>query len=48
MVIRIAMVEDCLEDATRLKGYLERYSKEEQVDFSLDYFDSAEKFLSQY
>ncbi len=48
MVIRIAMVEDCLEDATRLKEYLMRYSKEEQVDFNIDYFDSAEKFLSQY
>lgn len=43
--MQIAMVDDSLEDVSRLKSYLERYSRETGITHESAYFEDAEIFL---
>lgn len=44
-MIKIAIVEDNNEDAEKLKGYLERFCKEQTIEFDLDMFTNGLEFL---
>ena len=44
----IAIVEDHIEEAEKLKAYFSRYAKDANVTFSIAYFDNAESFLERY
>lgn len=43
-VIKIAVVEDCIEDMNNCLSLLDRYSKEKGVDFDIESFSSGDSF----
>lgn len=47
-MLRIAIVEDDENDASILKGFLERYSKEKNIFFDIERFKTADAFLFNY
>lgn len=47
-MIRIAMVEDCKDDADLLAAFLARYEKEERTQFALTHYKSGLSFLENY
>lgn len=47
-MLRIAIVEDNLETACILKSFIDRYAKENKIDFKADHFNSAEELLENY
>lgn len=48
MVRRVAIVEDCQEEAQVLRDHFSRYSAEKDAAFKLTHFTSGEEFLSKY
>jgi len=47
-MIRIAIVEDCKEDAEILESFLGRYESEEKTSFALTHYKSGVAFLENY
>lgn len=43
-VIKIAVVEDCIEDMNNCLSLLDRYSKEKGVNFDIESFSSGDSF----
>ena len=48
MVRKIAIVEDQDDEAERLAGYFDRYSKEKNCSFSISRFETGDRFLARY
>ncbi len=47
-MIRIAIVEDNMDDASRLKDYLKKYSQESQEKFDIQLFSDGEEIVENY
>lgn len=48
MVRNIAIVEDNLAEADRLRQYFDQYTQERETLFNITHFESAEQFLAKY
>lgn len=48
MTINVAIVEDSVDDLTRLTGFLQRYEKDNDIDFKIKSFADALTFLDEY
>lgn len=47
-MVKIAIVEDCKEEALKLQDILNAYSAREGVKFDISMYDNADKFLFEY
>lgn len=47
-IIRVAVVDDLIEDSTRLTDYLEQFQKEHGVQMQIDVYNASFEFLEKY